>query len=167
MKIKSEKDVKALVDNPDNIAVMKSLFEAIAFQETVRSVIAPKQQEIIDFYKFKIDEKWKERGDAEEIIISEKRMFLASDDDFQIYLKELEQFYYSDACPFKPKRKGNCPLLEAESFVRDIKREVAEFFKEDFGFGYDAISGSLTRYKQYYDLLLTMFASNVKSKIAA
>lgn len=165
MQIKSAKDVEAFVNNSDNIKVMKALFEAIAYQETVRSVIAPKQQEIIDFYKFKIADKWVKLGDLDEIITSEKRMYLANDDDFQIYLNELEKFYYSDQCPFKPKRKGNCPLLEAESFVRDIKRDVAEFFKDYFGFGYDAISCNLDRYKQYYDLLLTMFASNVESKI--
>lgn len=160
------KDVERFVNNPDNIKVMKALFEAIAFQETVRSVIAPKQQEIIDFYKFKIADKWVKLGDKDLVIDTEKRMYLADDDDFQIYINELEKFYYSDACPFKPKRKGNCPLLEAESFVRDIKRDVAEFFKDYFGFGYDGICGSLKRYKEYYDLLLTMFAPIVKQQAA-
>lgn len=161
MKTITAKSLKDLVNDENNIKVMRSLFQAVAYCEVVRGVIGPKQQEIIDFYRFEIDEKWIKAGDTDKRITSEKRMYLASEEDFQIYLNELEKFYYSEECPFKPKEKGNCPLLEAESFVRDVKRDVAEFFKDYFGFGYDEISRSLQNYKEYYELLMTMFADKV------
>jgi len=155
--IKTAQDVKSLIHNENNIKVVKSLFEAIAYCETLRAVIEPKKQEIVDFYKFQVSPDFIHRME-DRTITKHERMYLADDQDFNIYLAELEKFYYSDACPVKPKRKGNCPLLEAESFVRDVKMQVAEYFAPYFGFGYDRISGSLKLYKQYFDLLMSMFA---------
>lgn len=165
--IKTASDIKNLVNDADNIKVMTSLFQAIAYYETVRAVIEPKKQAIVDFYKFQKSQEWIDReagraGEESNLINSPDRMYLAADEDFNLYLKELEEFYYSDACPFKPERKGNCPLLEAESLVRDVKVQVADYFKPYFGFGYNQISGSLSSYKKYYDLLLSMFAHKIQ-----
>lgn len=157
----TEQKIKDIISNEENVSVMKSLFEAIAYEETIRSIIEPMQQEIVDFHKFKMAPEWVARGIREsEIITKPSDMYLASEGDKDLYFKELENGYIKVRC--LPSKKGNCPLLEAESFVRDIKVEVANHFESQIGISYNDISWSLSKYKTYYDLLLTMFAPSVK-----
>ena len=167
MVIKTEKDVKSMVNNAENINVIQALFEAVAYCETIRDVIEPKQQEIVSFYKFKVADEWREKKEKHgrtlefEVIEHPKHMYLSSEEDFQIYMKELKAFYKEKG--LKVKRDGNCPLLEAESMVRDIKMHVADHFEPYFGFGYHSVSHTLDGYRKYYDLLMTMFAPFVKN----
>lgn len=164
----TNESVAQMVSDKDNIKVMQSLFEAVAYQETIRSIIEPLQQEIVDKYKFKTSQEWVDkRASVNEdftervVITTPKHMYLADDDDFNIYLKELERGYERVKC--LPKKKGNCPLLEAESFVRDVKREVADYFEPYTGMNYNQISYSLESYKKYFDLLMQLFAPKIKA----
>lgn len=161
--IKTESDIKSLIADTNNVKAMQGLFEAIAFEQTITEIVENKQREILSFYQWHISEKMSDRGLEDKIILEPKHSYQLEDEDFKIYLAELEEFYYSDACPIKPKSKDCCPALEAQSFVRDIKREIADLFEPYFGFGYDKISYSLKLYKQYFELLMTIFASEVKA----
>lgn len=157
----TEQKLKNIVSNRDNVSVMKSLFEAIAYEETIRSIIEPMQQEIVDSHRFKIAPEWVARGIRDSIFVTTPSdMYLASKGDQDLYFKELENGYIKVRC--LPSKKGNCPLLEAESLVRDVKIEVANHFESQIGISYNDISWSLSKYKTYYDLLLTMFAQPVK-----
>ena len=165
--VQTEQDVKRMVNDADNIKLMQTLFEAVAYCETIRDIIEPKQQEIVDAYGFMVSDEWIERKEKKgrtvqkERITSHKDMYLASDEDFNLYLKELKAFYKEKG--LKVKRDGNCPLLEAESLVRDVKMHVANAFEPYFGFGYNKISYSLESYRKYFDLLMTMFAPVIKN----
>lgn len=161
--IKTESDIKNLIADANNVKAMQALFEAIAFEQLITEIVENKQREILSFYKWNIAKVWVEKGREDMIILEPNRAFLLEDEDFKIYLAELEAFYYTDACPVKPKKAGCCPALEAQSFVRDIKVQIADLFAPYFGFGYDVICRNLKHYKQYYDLLLTLFASEVKA----
>ena len=77
----------------------------------------------------------------------------------------MDAFYWSEQCPVKPTKKGHCPALESQSLVREIKIAIANLFAPTLGISYDQISGSLSFYKQYYDLVLSMFAPHVKKLI--
>jgi hypothetical protein len=147
------------------IKVMKSLFQGIAYVETVRSVIETKQKEVITFYQFKVAKRYLERRTDKEFISGPKDMFLMSDEDFKIYLAEMETFYYSDECPFKPSKKGNCPLLEAESFLRDLKWEIVAFFEPITGLSKENLRWNLKAFDKYIDILLGLYASKVKEVI--
>lgn len=167
MNIKTAKDVELFVNNPNNIKVVTSLFQMTAFVETVRGVIETKQKDILSFYQFDIAHEWVGRGVEKEKILKPSETYLLDEQDFNIYLSELKKFYFSDECPFKPSKPDNCPLLEAESKLRDIKREIADYFEPYFGFGYEGICGNLENYRKYYDLLMSMFAHKVKESVNA
>jgi hypothetical protein len=161
-KIKNAKDIGNLINDESNVKIMKALFQAVAFSETIGEIVEKKQREILAFYKWKSAESSRRET---KIILEPKDSYLLDELDFEIYLKELDSFYFSDACPVKPKKIGNCPKLEAESFVRDVKVQVAESFAPYFGFGYNEVSRSLKIYRDYFELLMKMFASKVKETI--
>jgi hypothetical protein len=154
MKLTATK-LQEMTSDPDCIKVVNTLFIAVAYCETVRAIIEPKKQEIVDFYKFKIARDMGEIG----IIKKHEHMYLSSDEDFQIYMKEMDKFHKEQG--FKKPGYEYCPLLMAESTVRDIKVQVCNFLEPWIGIKYSDISWKLDTYKKYFDLIMTMFASSV------
>jgi len=156
-------ELKDFANNEENIKLAQSLFEAIAFSDVITEIVEKKANEILSFYKFETEEEiYNERVIPSEVILDQKHAYQLKQEDWDIYFKELESFYYSDDCPVKPTKKGNCPALEAQSFVREIKIRIADFFAPTLGINYSQISHSLKFYKDYYDLILRMFAPQVK-----
>jgi hypothetical protein len=84
---------------------------------------------------------------------------MADEEDSKLFFKEMHKFHVENKLP--KRSPDHCPLLEAESLVRDIKIQVCEFLQPYLGISYDAISWSLPAYKSYYDLIMTMFAPAV------
>lgn len=165
---KTAAQVEAMLKDEANIKAVSSLFQAIAFKEILKPIIEAKQLEIINFYKFKVSDEWQTRGKTEfKIISNPKHMYLANDIDFNLYFAELQSFYYSEACPVKPTKKGNCPLLEAESLEREIFANVVDLLTDYTGLNYNMISRNLKTYKDYKELILSLFAPLVKSQLAA
>lgn len=156
--------LEAFVNTPANITAMKALFQAIAYAETLRPVIEGKQREIINFYKFQVSEECGKYTDKE-TITEPKHMYLASEEDMNLYCKEMKAFYFSPECPVKPSKPDNCPLLEAESLVRAVKREIVELFAPSFGFDAEKLFYSLKNYNEFFELMLTMFAPKVQETI--
>jgi len=156
-------ELKDFANNEENVKLVKSLFEAIAFSSLITEIVENKANEILAFYQFKSPERELiNRAIPSEIILNQKDAYQLDETDWNIYFKELESFYYSDDCPVKPTKKGNCPALEAQSFVRDIKIQIANFFAPTLGINYNQISHNLKFYKDYYDLILRIFAPQVK-----
>lgn len=164
MKKLTPQELKQFVEKEENIKVMQSLFEAIAFSETITEIVEKKSTEILAFYKFESKEVSFPNGRVipSEVILEHKHVFQLEDADFNLYFSEMKAFYNSDQCPIKPKKEDNCPALESQSLVREIKIAIADLFEPTLGISYDQISGSLQYYKTYYDLILTMFAPHVK-----
>lgn len=155
--------LKEFSHNEENVNLVKSLFEAIAFSDLITEIVEKKANEILNFYKFETEaETHNERVIPSEVILEQKHAYQLKQSDWDIYFKELESFYYSDDCPVKPTKKGHCPALEAQSFVREIKIQIADFFAPTLGIDYGQISRNLKFYKDYYDLILKMFAPQVK-----
>ena len=150
--------LRAFLRNPSNIGLMKTLFQAVAFCETLRPVITAKQTEIINFYGFETDP---EMGPVEKIT-TPNLMWTATEEDFALYAKEMDAFYLSEDCPVKPTKAGNCPLLEAEQVIRELKRQIADAFEPYFGFGADRLLTKMDAYDEYFKLLMEMFAPFVK-----
>jgi len=156
-------ELKEFANNEENVKIVKSLFEAIAFSDLITEIVEKKANEILNFYKFETEEEiYNNRVIPSEVILDQKQAYQLKQEDWNIYFKELESFYYSDDCPVKPTKKGNCPALEAQSFVRTIKIQIADFFAPTLGINYNQISHNLKFYKDYYDLILRIFAPQVK-----
>lgn len=156
-------ELKGFTNKEENVLIVKSLFEAIAFSSLITEIVEKKANEILNFYKFETEEEtYNEIVIPSEVILDQKNSYRLSKKDWAIYFKEMESFYYSDDCPVKPTKKGFCPALESQSFVRDIKIQIADFFAPTLGINYSQISHNLKFYKDYYDLILKMFAPQVK-----
>lgn len=158
--IKSAEEVKKMISDPDCIKVVNALFEAVAYAETVRDVIEPKQQELIDFYKFETADMWTEKyGEPKRVITKYDHLYLATDEDSNLLYKEMHKVHLE--LGFKVEM-NYCPLLIAEDLVRKVKVQVADFLEPYMGVSYDQISYNLDRYKKYFELVMTMFAGVVK-----
>jgi hypothetical protein len=160
-KIKTESDMRAMVKNEACITVMTAVFEAMAFCETIRSIVEPKQQEIVSLYKFKVRDEFKERRGIE-VIEFPKHMYLADESDWKLYDNEMIAFYKEQNLKHK---EGCCPLLEAESLVREVKRHAVGILEPFTGISWDNVCWNLKNYEKYMDLMLTLFAPVVKSKL--
>lgn len=160
--IKTAKDIQSMVNNPDNVKVVRTLFAAVAYCETVRDVVVPKQKEILGFYRWTVSQELRDRrGFGDEPVLEPKRSYLLSEDDFRIYDSEMQNFYKESGFKNPP---GHCPLLIAESTVREVKRHVANFLEPYFGFNYDKlITGRLSETAdKYFQLIMEVFAEKVK-----
>lgn len=105
------------------IAVVKTACNAEAYLEIVRPVVEGYQKEILEKHQFKIDiEKWTGYGfDLEKPVLEPKDIYKMSDEDSLIYFRECELKHVEHG--FKVK-EGCCPLLVAESMLRNAKHEV-------------------------------------------
>jgi len=165
--IKTVKEVKEMLNNKDCINIVQSLFEAIAYRDTIASVIEPEQERIMQELEFYISDEWVEKNKArgrdvkKERITEYKNLYLAPEEDWHRHDEEMQKVY--NRVNIHPSKEGNCPLLEADSLVRDVKVQVAETLEPYMGIGYDDLAMSLERYEKYYDLVMKMFASKMKN----
>jgi hypothetical protein len=162
--IKTADEVKKMTSDPDCIKVVNALFEAIAYTETVKALIEPKQQEVVDFFKFEISPKrvalYKKRGfDMPLIIDSPRNLYEASAEDCELYYKEMHKIHRELGFDVE---LHYCPILIAENMVSDLKKEVCDFLEPYMGIKYEQISYSLDFYRKYFELVMTMFAPTVK-----
>jgi hypothetical protein len=158
--IKTELDIKAMLKDESCITVMTAIFQAMAFRETIRSIVEPKQQEVIDFFKFKVREEFRERRDIE-IVTEHRHLYMADESDWKLFDKEMVAFYKEKNLKHK---EGCCPLLEAESLVREVKRHSIGILEPFTGISRDSIYWNLKNYEKYMELMLTLFAPVIKSK---
>ena len=165
--IEKEQDIKQMLNDKNCIEVVQSLFEAIAYRDTIASIIEPEQQKILDEHEFYVSDEWVEkrlnagRDVKKERITQHKNLYLAHKDDWQRYDELMLKAY--DRVNIHPSKEGNCPLLEADSLVRDVKIAVANSLEPYMGMSYNDISYNLKAYKQYYELIMTMFVDKVKN----
>lgn len=156
-------ELKKFAENKENIDVVKVLFEAITLCEIITEIVDNKKREILAHHKFESEPLITPSRTIPSILIIEpKDDYKLKENDFQIFLDELNTFYYSDECPIKPTKIGNCPALEADSLVRDLKIQIADKFEPTLKISYNDISGNLEFYKKYYDFILQVFAPHVK-----
>lgn len=160
-RIKTEADMRAMVSNEACITVMTAIFEAIAFCETVRSIVEPKQNELVNFFKFKVRDEFKERRGIE-VVTEYRQLFMADESDWKLFDNEMVKFYKEQGLKHK---EGCCPLLEAESLVREVKRHAIGILEPFTGVSWDSICWNLKNYEKYMELMLTLFAPIVKTNL--
>ena len=152
--------LRAMTSDKDCIKVVAALFQAVAYCETVRSVIEPKQQEVVDTFKFEISKDHQRKRERDGIVKSFKHIYLASDEDFELYWKEMNAFHKEKG--FTKPSSDHCPLLMAESVVRDLKKNVCDFLEPYLNISYDNLAGTIEPYKNYFELVMTMFSEKVE-----
>ena len=152
-------DVQKMTSDKDCLSVVETLFKAIAYCETIRDIVEPKQQEVVDFFKFKVKPEYVERG-REEIISKPSQLYLVDESDWGVYDREMIAFFKEKGLKHK---EGCCPLLEAESLVRETKKCVADVLEPFTGISHNRLSYSLKSYERYFDLQMRLFAPKIKN----
>lgn len=153
--------IEAMIKSKSCVTAITAVFEAIAFCDTVRSIVEPKQNELINFFKFKVRDEFKERRGIE-VITEYKQLYMADESDWKIFENEMVKFYKEQGLKHK---EGCCPLLEAESLVREVKRHAISIFEPFTSISWDMLCGNIKQYEKYIDLLLTVFAPIVKNNL--
>jgi hypothetical protein len=146
------------------IEAVKTACQAEAYLETVRPIIEGYQKEILEKHQFKIDnERWKDYGfDLEKEILETKDTYKMKDSDFQIYFKECELKHIEHGFVVK---EGCCPLLVAESMLRNAKHEVKIAAKYIHKMSNDDMYRmNLEQSKKLYDLIIKLVFSLLTPK---
>ena len=160
MKTQTLEAVKAMTKNPNLINAAKAVFQAMAYEASVREVIEAKQQELVDFFKFKPDSKRHKWGYPHEFIQSPKHMYLADDQDFRIYAAEMDVFHRSQG--FQKPSPDHCPLLMAESMRREVIHAFIDLLEPYTGIERNMLFARYKLYDEYVNLNLSIFAPLVK-----
>ena len=156
----SVQTIKDIQNDSTAQRLAKAVFLSIAYVQTVREVIEPKQQEVIDFFKFKIAKQWRDFEQGE-IIKSHKHLYLADESDWIIFDEEMRRVYKE--VNLIPSKEGNCPLLEAESIEREAKRALVNYLESFTGLSFERMG--ISNYFKYLDIMLTILASKVNAAI--
>ena len=149
----------------DQIAAAKALLMAMAYVQTVRSIVESYQNELLAFWKFKAQTEYTERG-REEIILNHKHSYMMDEADSNIYLKELHKKHLENGFNVK---FGDCPLLIAESLEREAKQLLVEVMEPVTKIKWEMFFNVISwqeKIKQYIDLtlsLLTPYCGDAKS----
>lgn len=152
--------VKTMLHDKSLATLAKTVFQAMAYESVVRDIVEPKQQEVISFFKFKVAPDNLRLTDKT-MIESYNELYLVSDEDMQLYCKEMHEFYIEQG--FKVDM-NYCPLLMAESLTRDAKRYFVDALSSYTGLTFDRlICSGMSIYKEYVELNLKYFASVVKA----
>jgi len=155
--------VHNMVKDKNVLTAAQTLIQAIAYEKTVREVIEPAQQEVVDFFKFKIPEENKHLNRTSDTITNPKHMYLSDDEDFKLYLAEMDRIHREKG--FEKPSPDHCPLLMAESLTREAKRVFVDLTAEYTGMDTDTILHSpdgFNSYKNYIRLTLNLLAPKLK-----
>jgi hypothetical protein len=103
---------------PDMIRAAENVFTAQALHDTVESIVRSYQRRILAEGQWPVASKLRDAGIRETIDAPEKD-WLLGEDDFQTYLTRCEAERINAG--LRVSKEGNCPLLEAESALRQAQ----------------------------------------------
>ena len=96
----------------DMIAAAKTVFLAKAWTETLRPVVEGYKKAILAKHSWHIAEEWINKGMADRVIMEPEHAYLLSDQDFAIYLREVNESRVEAG--LEVDNEDHCPLLVAE-----------------------------------------------------
>lgn len=159
MKTLTLAEVKKMTKDKSLVSLATSVFKAMAYENIVRKIVEPKQKEVINFFKFKVDIKNLRLTDKT-VIVNESELYLISDEDMKLYCKEMNSFYIQEG--FKVEFEY-CPLLMAEDLTRKAKAAFVDALSNYTSISFDDLmSSGLDIYNEYIELNLKFFSSKVK-----
>jgi hypothetical protein len=158
MKVPTIAEIKKMLKRPELVTLAEAVFMAMAYERTIAAIVKPKQQEVIDFFKFEVTEEHEKRlADGLRVVDSVEHLYLADKQDWAIFQAEMDKFYVEQG--IKPEKEGCCPLLIAESMTREANHLFAEALAPFFELDLEKML--YTREKEFVEIHLTLFASHV------
>jgi len=155
--IKSPSELKTAI-TPEIVAAGKTVFEAMAYVQTIKPIVRKYQQEILNKGCFRMCDKMKDRHGGE-IIRKESETYMMRDSDFKIYLAELAKAHKAHGFDVP---KDYCPLLIAEDLERRAWWALCDLMEPITGISRKNL-WKLDHIKRYKDLTLRMIASKINA----
>jgi hypothetical protein len=141
----------------DMIEAAETVFKAMAYVETLKPVVTGYQEAVLKKHQFEAE------GD---IVLNPDHCYLLKDTDFEIYLKEINEARVKAG--LKISKEGNCPLLEAETILRDAQRVLVDTMEPVTNLDTDTVlcsKNGMENYKQLIDMILKLLSSFVKKSL--
>lgn len=154
---------KPFTPSKDMIAAAENVFVAMAYVETIRPIVVGYQTAILAKHQFPVAARFKGVGDAPDIILNPEQSYLMDlDTDLPVFIA---------ACRKEQKKAGlktdtpeQCPLLVAESLLRDAKNLLIETMAPVTGLTVARLT--YPHYGEYVELTLRLLAPFVKKESA-
>lgn len=154
------KKLKAAI-TPDIVAIGKAVFMAMAYFETVKPIVIEYQTRILKELQAPIALKWIEKGMETRIIETSNESYLMEDAAFDVYIDRCQ--IEIEKAGFKVPERGYCPLLIAQSLVREAKGALIDVMEPITGIAHsDLFNNGFEDYDKYIDLTLRMLANKIK-----
>ena len=153
---------KKFTPTKDMVEVADSVFKAMAYVGTLKPIVTGYQEAVLKKHQFVARDIGQECREGD-IILNPEHSYLLEDADFEIYLEEIEEARAEAG--LKVNREGNCPLLEAESLLRDAQRLLVDTMQPITKISTDdalCSKNGLENYRQLTDLILKLLAPFVK-----
>jgi len=149
--------------NQDQKKAAELVFLNMANVGTIKPIVTKYQNKILLKHKFKIDGQYKDihikNNNGRDYVKDQSESYLMSDSDFKIYEKELHQAHLKHGFNVK---YGYCPLLIAESDLREAENLFLDVITPVFGITRDHLIG-LDHREKFLDLALTLIAKFIDS----
>ncbi len=157
MKTKSKKEFKP---TPQMISSAMTVFQAMAYVQTIRPIVEGYQKKVLDLYKFKVAPENVEKGRTCEVITDPKYAWLMSEKDFREYHAECNE--ERKAANLHVENENHCPLLVAEDLLRLAEMALCMVMEPITGISHDMATRNLDIYGEYIDITLKLLAPYVK-----
>jgi hypothetical protein len=149
----SVKLIEKMANDPSMIQAAKTVFEAMAYEQTIRPIVEEYQTKVLA----EINGVNQYTGKP---VTEPKHAYNLNDADFQIYCTRINEERIKAG--FQVPDPDHCPLLIAESMVRDAKHILIETAAPFTFIALDSVMSSLEAYEQLVDLTLKLMANKTK-----
>ena len=162
IQIEKERDMKNNT-KPTNemISACKAVLMAKAWYATVEPIVSGYERKLLQHYQFRKADKYNNCNDVPGIILEPKKSWLLGDKDFIIYDAECKK--ERDKAGLKVKHPDNCPLLEAETLVRNTQHTLIDTVAPMLGITLEQVTRSMDTYNKFIDLTMKWIVSYAKA----
>jgi len=154
--------LKKMAKDRQCIEAAENLFIAKAYYETVYEHLRPLQVEVLEKHQFKVADEQVKKGRKHEVVTNPDRLHLISDEDFEIYQKEVHEIYLNEGYNVN---FGYCPVLIAYNQMNDAERNLCDAVEKYTGIShFQLVCSGLDKVREYIELNLEFFAPLVSKK---
>ncbi len=145
----------------------RNVFVTMALVETVKPIVKGYQMEILAKHQWPIAKEWSDRVKAANtrVILNPDETYLMEDEDFQIYIKEINEA--RESAGLKVENPDFCPLLVAEDLQSKAEHLLIDVMEPITHLTIDKVLCSvngLDNYRKLIDLTLKLLVKFVNKE---
>lgn len=148
---------KTFKPTPAMIEAAEALFFAMAHLSLVQPIVQNYQRLILNEGQWRVKRAYVEKGLADEVVLDPERSYIMEETDFALYDELCKKAQVMAGLGVK--EPGSCPLLEAETAVRNAQASLVQTMSAVTGHSLDQLLMLPHKsYLQYVDLSLRLLA---------